>query len=171
MNIMDLKLKDEITKLLIESPGISISKLAKKTGNYYSYTHKVVSEMEKEGLLEIEKAMEGKKEVTICRLKEEYKKEWVWSLKKIVMPLLKDVEVKAALAIMYLFLLFTSIGKEEQPLIMAAGRDAVFAEAAPMAGTVVQSAAESSFGMDVIIVLLVPLLMAVWYLRKRKRNS
>jgi predicted transcriptional regulator len=44
---MDLKLKDEVTKLLIEQPGLSIGELAKKTGNYYSYTHKLVSEMER----------------------------------------------------------------------------------------------------------------------------
>ena len=52
---MDLKLKDKITKLLIESPGISISELAKRTGNYYSYTHKLIKEMQEKGLIIIKK--------------------------------------------------------------------------------------------------------------------
>ena len=90
---MDLKLKDEITKLLIANPGMSISELAKKTKNYYSYTHKLVSGMERQGLVRIEKSA-GSKEFTKCWVVDDYKREWINSLKTIIHSLNQDIEVR-----------------------------------------------------------------------------
>lgn len=103
---MDLKLKDEITKLLVEEPGLSISELSKKTNNYYSYTHKVVSEMEERGELIIKHKEEGNKKITVCELNPDYKHDWISKVKRFIKSVSSDAEVKAAITLMYSFLLY-----------------------------------------------------------------
>ena len=170
---MDLKLKDEITKLLIEEPGLSISQLAKRTKNYYSYTHKVVSEMEGLGLLTIEKIRKGKREITICRVKEDYKRVWVKDLRKFLKALMKDAEVKAAFLLMYLFVAITFVQKllpAQQPEALMAGAD-MSAGVLESAREVVQGTVSNGlqFGVEALIVIIIPLLLLVWFYRKRKK--
>jgi hypothetical protein len=158
---MDLKLKDELTKLLIESPGISISQLAKKTNNYYSYTHKILSEMEKHNLVVIEKTKKGNKTITICRLSDDYKHDWVMSAKKFFKALVKDAEVKTAFLLMYGFLIFTLFtqGPAQEQVFMAMETGDLVA-----APAVVQTQ-PINFGL--IIVMIIPVLIGVWFLRRK----
>ncbi len=102
---MNLKFKDEITRLLIEQPGISIGDIARKTKSYYSYTHKVITEMENEGLIKVEKKMK----TTTCYLAENYKDRWVRDFTKIIKSLMKNAEIKASFIVMYSFILLTTI--------------------------------------------------------------
>ena len=163
---MDLKLKDEITKILIEEPGMSIGEIAKKTKNYYSYTHKLVSEMESLGLLNVTKTKKGKKEITKCVIKEDYKKQWVEDLKKFMKSLLKDAEIKAAFLMMYLFVAIQFVQKiipQQEQMFAMAEMDAALR--AP-----VQEAITSSIQLsaELIILIIIPLLFGVWLYRRRK---
>lgn len=171
---MDLKLKDEITKLLIEQPGMSISELAKRTKNYYSYTHKVVTEMEKQGLIKIEKTKKRKKkkEVTSCTLTLEYKKEWVGSLKRVVHSLLKDVEVKASFALMYAYVLITTLGGLAQPQMEKTFRGADLVAAPPQGVGPELAAAQTqlpALGFAHLVLIIIPILLLIWLLRKKKK--
>jgi hypothetical protein len=164
---MDLKLKDEITKILIETPGLSIGQIAKKTGNYYSYTHKLVSKMEKKGLLKIAKTKDGKKEITKCIVQEDYKKQWVEELKKFMKTLLKDAEIKAAFLMMYLFVAFQFVQKiipTTQPQMLAA-----VSESLPRAP--VQEAITNSIQLsaEIIILIAIPLLLLVWSYKRNQK--
>jgi hypothetical protein len=154
---MDLKLKDEITKLLIESPGMSISQLAKKTKNYYSYTHKILSEMEKQNLVTIKKIKKGNRPITICRLADEYKHAWVKDVNRFFRALIKDAEVKTAFLLMYGFLIFTLFNRAP-----AQGTLAMAIEASDLL-----TAPAQPFNYGLIITIVIPVLLAVWFLRKR----
>jgi DNA-binding MarR family transcriptional regulator len=98
---MDLKLKDKITELVIKNPGISISEVAKLTGNYYSYIHKVIAKMEKENFIEIKKINNGNKFVTKIYANENYKKKWAEELKEFAESVLDNIEIKISLILMY----------------------------------------------------------------------
>jgi hypothetical protein len=163
---MDLKLKDEITKMLIGEPGLSISQLAKRTGNYYSYTHKVVSEMESLGLIEIEKIRKGKREITICKVKEDYKQRWIMDLRKFMKALMKDAEVKAAFLLMYLFVAFTFVQK-----LLPAPRPEMLAMGADMSARAVQETISTGLqlGVETLLIIIIPLLLLVWLYRKKKK--
>jgi len=160
---MDLKLKDEITKLLIATPGMSISELAKKTKNYYSYTHKLVSNMERQGLVRVEKSS-GSKEFTKCWVADDYKSEWINSLKTIIHSLKQDIEVKAALAILYIFALssvLTPVVNERQSVLLASAVEssadfAVKSVSAPL----------PSLDWGLIVIILVPMFLLIWFIRK-----
>jgi len=166
---MDLKLKDEITKLLIENPGISVSEIAKKTKNYYSYTHKLLKEMEKQDLLNIKKIKKGKKELTVCNLNPEYKKDWVNGVKKFFKSMLKDAEVKAALLLSYGFILINQLNKFEPKNDMLMG--AVFEDS-------LQSLEERAISVSLInfdwvqlgIIVIVPILLLIYFYKKNKKN-
>jgi len=157
---MNLRLKDEVTKILIEHPGMSISELAKKTKNYYSYTHKLLSEMQRQKLVQIEKVKKGKRTVTIVRLVDDYKHEWVMDVKRFFKSLLNDAEVKTAFMLMYAFILVSMF----KPVTYGA-REALLA--APSAG--VDVIPELSIDFSLIIVIIIPVLLLIWFLRKRKR--
>lgn len=116
---MDLKLKDEVTKLLIANPGVSISEIARRTRNYYSYTHKLLFRMERDGLIR---------------------------------TLSKDVEVKAAVAIMYLSIIFLLVIPLE-PQVFAAPRPGITPSV--------------EFNWVWIILIIVPVLLVIHYLRKK----
>lgn len=158
---MDLKLKDEITKLLIAAPGMSISELAKKTGNYYSYTHKLISGMERQGLIRVEKSS-GSKEFTKCWVASDYKSEWIKSLKTIIHSLKQDIEVKAALLILYIFALSNVLAPDvnsSQSVLLASAVEsdlAVKSVSAPL----------PSLDWGLIVIILVPLLLVIWFIRK-----
>ncbi len=150
---MDLKLKDKVTKLLIASPGISIAGVAKRTRNYYSYTHKLLSRMERDGLIHIEKVKRGNREITRCFIASDYKREWVSDLKRLLHSLSKDVEVKAAVAVMYLSIIL---------LLVFPQTPQVFAAPRPGATPAVD------FNWTWIILIIVPVLLVIHYFRKRK---
>lgn len=160
---MDLKLKDEITKLLIEEPGMSIGQIARKTRNYYSYTHKVISEMEALGLVSVEKARSGKREITLCKVREDYKKRWVQDLKKFLKPMMKDAEIKAAFLLMYLFVAY-SLAQQfcEQPVLQAA------ALSAPESFRDVSVQSTALAGPEPALLIIIPLLVGLWFVRRRK---
>lgn len=157
---MDLKLKDEITKILIAKPGMSIGELAKKTNNYYSYTHKLISNMEHQGLVKVEKITVGNKETTKCWIADDYKSKWINSLKIIINSLSQDLEVKAALAILYVFALINVLKPlVSEPVLMAGAvieSDAVFQVVTPV-----------SFDWGLIVLVLVPLFLVIWFIRKK----
>ncbi|MBR9679197.1 MAG: hypothetical protein GON13_02935 [Nanoarchaeota archaeon] len=163
---MDLKLKDEITKILIEEPGLSISQIAKKTGNYYSYTHKLVSEMEDLELLNITKTKKGKRKITTCTVREDYKKKWVNDLKKFMKSLMKDAEIKAAFLMMYLFIAF----QYTQKIILQPERALIMVEADTLLRNTVQETINNSIQLsaEIIILIITPLLFGIWIYRKRK---
>jgi len=156
---MNLKLKDEITKILIESPGMSISELAKKTKNYYSYTHKLLSEMKRQKLIQIDKVKKGKRTVTIVRLVDDYKHEWVMDVKRFFKSLLKDAEVKTAFLLMYVFILVSLF----KPVTYGA-REALLT--APSAEV---SIAPVVIDFSLIIVISIPVLLLIWFIRKKKK--
>ncbi len=164
---MDVKLKDEITRILIANPGISIGDIAKKTGNYYSYTHKVISEMESLGLVEVTKATREGREATICRIKEDYKKKWLLDLKKFLKSMMKDAEVKAAFLVMYFFILvkYLQSGSSKAPSMLSA---------AAVSGIMTAAAQKPiTFDTSVFVILLIPALIAMWALRikiRKRRN-
>lgn len=148
---MDLKLKDEITKLLIEEPGMSISELAKRTDNYYSYTHKLVSEMEKQGLLLIDKEQHGKRTFTKVRLSDGYKQEWMTDVKRFFKALFKNVELKTAFLLMYGFILINLFTSNVSSRMLA-----VESVAPPQ---------PINFGF--LIVIIIPVLLIIWFLRNK----
>lgn len=158
--IMDLKLKDEVTKLLIETPGLSVSELAKKTNNYYSYTHKLLKQMEKNNLVNIKKKKKGKKVITYCELKPEYKQKWVNSFKRILKAVFKDAEVKASIILMYFFLLLNNQPNPERMLSLAEE-------------TVINSGEQAitqSIDYKTILLIVIPILLIIWYVRKRRKQ-
>ncbi|PIN99849.1 hypothetical protein COT72_04660 [archaeon CG10_big_fil_rev_8_21_14_0_10_43_11] len=170
---MDLKLKDELTKALIETPGLSISELAKKTGNYYSYTHKVITEMSAKGLISIKKRDKNGKDVTVCYVNDAYKKEWVGRVRTFLRAILKDGEIKAAFFIMYAFIML-NIAKDYL-LQQAPHGTALFSRAtAESADSALQTIAAtstpvfSSISIAVIILLSASALLVVWLYRTRR---
>ena len=160
---MDLKLKDEITKLLIANPGMSISELAKKTKNYYSYTHKLVSGMERQGLVRIEKSA-GSKEFTKCWVVDDYKSEWINSLKTIIHSLNQDIEVKAALLLLYMFALTSVLSSDASNV----SNESVLLATAVQSDLAFRSVDASLPLLDwgLLVVILVPLFLVIWFIRK-----
>ncbi|MFA5406257.1 MAG: hypothetical protein WC307_02780 [Candidatus Nanoarchaeia archaeon] len=152
---MELKLKDEITRILIESPGSSVSSIAKQTKNYYSYTHKLLSKMEREGLIKIERDANNTK----CFINNDYKKEWLADLKRVINSLSKDVEVKAAVAIMYVTILILVIS----PMFTATEQRLMAFEIGTDYNTPV-----IEFNWAWIILIIIPLLLIINYLRVKK---
>ena len=127
---MDLKLKDKIVKILIEKPNLSISSLSKEVDTDYSYVHRLVSQMETEGILIVRKRNKGKKEITSLEVSEKYKKEWARKLKIFIKSQLKDAEIKAAFLVLYVYLAITTFFvKTEKPLLLKEATD-VFMETA-----------------------------------------
>ncbi|HDR53264.1 MAG TPA: hypothetical protein ENN60_01130 [archaeon] len=172
---MDLKLKDELTRMLIERPGLSISELARQTNTDYSYVHKVVAEMEAEGRLMVEKRKHGRKAVTNCRVSPRYKQAWVAKLRRFVGSQLKDAEIKAAFVLMYVVLLGVAL----RPLGFFGAPETLLAMKAPE-GDLIASVGEDLFAVArmgsspvmldwliLTVVLVVPLLVGVWAFRRR----
>lgn len=158
---MNLKLKDEITKILIEKPGSSISEIAKKTKNYYSYTHKLISLMEKQDLIRIEKSTQKNKEITKCYIKEEYKHEWIAQLKKIIYSLKNDIEIKTALALMYILILVNVTPQNNQTLLTASYDTQIET-------TIARNATiNPEINWNLIVIIIVTALIIIKMIRKR----
>lgn len=162
---MDLKLKDEVTKTLIENPGLSISDIAKKTKNYYSYTHKLLSEMESKGLVNIKK----NKDQTSCYLSSDYKKLWVSDVNRFIKSLLKDAEVKASILLTIILVAVNSIPSESvnsaTPLLYEGARAAELpSSTSALARTNVILYLLSSFIALIIIVLFI-----IWLVKNREK--
>ncbi|MBN1923645.1 MAG: hypothetical protein JW791_02705 [Nanoarchaeota archaeon] len=158
---MDLKLKDEITKILIETPGVSISELAKRTGNYYSYTHKIINDMKKDNLIIVKKTKKDKKTITLCELSDDYKNNWIMNLKKLLKSVTKDLEVKAAITIMYGYFIISYLRPKQEGLLASS-----LIETSEV--SITNLAAETN-NIVKIILLLIPLLLIMWFIRKKKR--
>ena len=118
---MDLKLKDKITKLLIEFPGLSVSEVAKQTKTHYSYVHKIIAEMEKNKQIVVERSIKGKKEITSCRISKNYKQTWAIQLRTFLSSQLKDAEIKASFMIMYIVLALISFQSFKTLQVMVYG--------------------------------------------------
>jgi hypothetical protein len=158
---MDLKLKDEVTKLLIEQPGLSIGDLAKKTGNYYSYTHKLVSEMERSKLLNVERKVLNGKESTACRLNSDYKKRWVSDVNTLLKSLFKDAEVKSSIILTIVLAIINiapNMQYRETGLLQAASQTIEASAEAP---------ASNAQLISTIIIIAVAGLLITWLVRKR----
>ena len=154
---MDLKLKDEITKLLIQSPGLSIGEIAKKTGNYYSYTHKIIASMEKKGLLFIEK----KGNLTKIFLDKDYKFKWANEIKNLFDALKKDAEITASIILSLLFLALNI-----NDINLQRSNDYLMATAESFDTIAPQSVSrELPRDYSIIFLILIPVLLIIWIIR------
>lgn len=163
---MDLKLKDEITKLLIQNPGLSIGEIAKKTGNYYSYTHKIIASMEKKGLVFIEK----KGNSTKIFLDKDYKFKWANEIKNLFDSLKKDAEITASiiLSLLFLALNINNANFQRSSSLMVASES--FDESFDLAASQGISW-EPPKDYSIILLILIPLLLIMWFIRKNWINK
>ncbi len=159
---MDLKLKDEITKLLIQNPGLSIGEIAKKTGNYYSYTHKIIASMEKKGLVFIEK----KGNSTKIFLDKDYKFKWANEIKNLFDSLKKDAEITASiiLSLLFLALNINNANSQRSSSLMVASESFDLAASQGISQ-------ELPKDYSIILLILIPLLLIIWFIKKNRINK
>ncbi|MDD4353293.1 MAG: winged helix-turn-helix transcriptional regulator [Candidatus Nanoarchaeia archaeon] len=162
---MNLKLKDEIIKMLIENQKMSINEISKKTGNYYSYVHKLISLMEKEGKIFVKKFKIKNKIVTEVFLNENYKNEWINDLKKMLKSALKNAEIKISLILMYALLANNYLNKETNV------KSASLADLSQgiASDSLREINPEIVIDYYLIALILIPLLIAFWVIRKMKK--
>jgi hypothetical protein len=159
---MDLKLKDEITKLLIQNPGLSIGEIAKKTGNYYSYTHKIIASMEKKGLVFIEK----KGNSTKIFLDKDYKFKWANEIKNLFDSLKKDAEITASiiLSLLFLALNINNANSQRSSSLMVASESFDLAASQGISQKLPKD-------YSIILLILIPLLLIIWFIKKNRINK
>jgi hypothetical protein len=171
---MDLKLKDKIILLLIENPGMSIIEVSKNTNNYYSYIHKLITNMEKSGEVHINKIKENNKIITKVFLNEEYKNNWIFNFKKIMKSILKNIEIKISFILMYFALNYNYFNNyfNKRNTFASASYDQVILTEKLIVDDVNSTSVAPNLNIDfyLILLIIIPLLIIIWYLRKNKKK-
>lgn len=173
---MELKLKDKIIQILIKNQKMSINEISKETNTYYSYIHKLIKSMEKEGILHIKKFKIKNKQITQVILDENYKNKWINDLKKLLKNLVKNAEVKISI-ILLCFSFFYNYFKENEKspknsiesYYLARG---VATDEAATSQTIIYNNNNGFFedNLNKIIVIIIILLISILIIKKIRKK-
>lgn len=159
--MVKLTVKDKVIKTLLEEGELYINQISEEIDHPYSYVHRIIKDLEKEGAVELRKEKRKGRKITLVKVTEGYEHKWLISIKRTFKPIIKNVELVTAFIVSLVYGIYKFKNTSEIGL-----RDMM----APTEALEVTEKTSKSFfkTYEFFVIFLIFVLVLVWVFRKKR---